>query len=144
MSILRTRIVAKILGLGHEIKMKISDYSEPQTIEEIIAILDHYFALLSTTNEEVIYFNNSTSDEITLQYHHGLGQRIRNAWLWKNTDNEKTCIYTEFLKLNILHPDDMSDFVLKLFWYYKHDQTKTLQDHKIRLLNEIIIKNIIE
>lgn len=121
--------------------MRLTDYNEPKTIKEAIETLDDYFQY--TSPDEKKFFNDSTTSNIVYQYHHGLGQKIRNAWLWPKV-SEKSDLHKLLYNLNIKHEDDMSSFLLKLFWHYKHESDRTIEQHQERLLNEIIIKNIIE
>src|SRR6266581_6158563 len=121
--------------------MKLHEYDEPKTIEEAITILDDYFNY--SWPKEKDYFNNSTSSDIVYEYHHGFGQKIRNAWLWPKNPNIYSEIYKLLFDLGIEHPDNMSSFLLRVFWYYKHEPEKSIEQHKQRLLNEMIIKNII-
>ena len=125
--------------------MKLTDYNSPNTMKEAIEVLNDYFSYVNTEEKE--YFNNSTSSDIVIQYHHGLGQKIRNAWLWPKDHKDAHSvseIHKVFVNLNIKHPDDMSHFLLELFWHFKHDTSKSIEEHTEKLLNEMIIKDILE
>jgi hypothetical protein len=131
----------KTYMLGKSI-MRLVDYNEPKTIKEAIIILDDYFEL--TLQKEKDYFNNSESWIVIYEYHHGLGQKIRNAWLWPKNENEYSDLARSFINLDIKHPDDMSSFLLKLFWYHKRFPDISIEEHQENLINEKIIKEIIE
>ena len=104
--------------------MRLTDYIEPKTIKEAIETLNDYFQY--TTPDEKKFFNESTTANIMYQYH-GLGQKIRNAWLWPKGENadQYSNLFKIFINLNMQHPDDMSGFLLRLFWHYKHESDKS-------------------
>ena len=125
--------------------MKIYELDEPENIKDAIGILDIIFEETGKNNkDEIDYFNNSKTSDIMYEYHHSLGTTIRNAWLWPKNPNQISNIYKLFFNRGIRHPDDMSGFLLRLFWYYKHEQKISLEKHIERMFNEIIIKDILE
>ncbi|MBO4216220.1 MAG: hypothetical protein J5888_07835 [Bacteroidaceae bacterium] len=81
----------------------------PKDINEAIESLD---TILIT--EDKCYIADSLSlDEFRIQFHHNLGMWIRNYWgLWGGSRLQRY-----FLDRKVMHPDDMSDLILKA--YYK-------------------------
>ena len=81
----------------------------PKDINEAIESLD---TILIT--EDKCYIADSLSlDEFRIQFHHNLGMWIRNYWgLWGGSRLQRY-----LLDRNVIHPDDMSDNILKA--YYK-------------------------
>jgi hypothetical protein len=83
------------------------------TLEECFAELDN---LLS--DEDKKYIQNSDSEKIMIDFHHSLGQHLRNSWdLWKESP-----LSNYFNKLGIDHPDDMSGIILDSYWRMKHNE----------------------
>jgi hypothetical protein len=73
----------------------------PQTLEEAINL---------TKNQMDAKFVQAHSErEIVANYHHSLGQFIRNSWgFWLNSPLKQ-----ELVKLGLSHPDDMSGLILQ-------------------------------
>lgn len=61
---------------------------------------------------EIELIKNSTEKELS-SYHFGIGMRIRNEYLWNETE-----IYHLFIEKGITHPDDMSRIILQEFYKY--------------------------
>jgi hypothetical protein len=81
----------------------------PKDLDEAIDSLD-----VIICPEDKRYITDSLSlDDFRINCHHGLGMWIRNNWgLWGGS---RLQLY--FLDRNVIHPDDMSDNILKA--YYK-------------------------
>jgi len=102
----------------------------------------NYFSLPNELNNLL----NSTSDEYMIKYHNSIGRVIRNCYLCTK-DGSLPILYNYFLENNISHPDDMSDFILRMFWHIKHNNLSYIDDIETltnKLFKENIIKNIIE
>lgn len=79
----------------------------PTTIDEAFMVLDR-----TITDEDKEYIKNAGH----VSLHHTLGRWIRNNWkLWE--ENE-TVLKRIFKEMNITHPDDISDYIIK--WYIQH------------------------
>lgn len=120
-----------------------SDFEEPKTIKDMIYILDNIYNETADILE-INYFNNSTNVDVMYEYHMTLGLQIRNVFLWPKNPNVYSNFYKIMLNLGFEHADDMSNFLLRLFWYYKHEPHISIEKHQERMLNEIIIKDILE
>lgn len=80
----------------------------PKNLDDCFRILDQ------TLNLFVILLVKSDKEENMINYHHGLGQTIRNGFgLWKDSH---LCKW--FKKQGITHPDDMSGIILTSYWRY--------------------------
>ncbi len=81
----------------------------PKDIDEAIDSLD-----VIISPEDKRYITDSLSlDDFRINCHHGLGMWIRNNWgLWGGSRLQRY-----LLDRNVIHPDDMSDNILKA--YYK-------------------------
>ena len=61
-----------------------------------------------------------------LSVHHTLGRWIRNNWgLW----NEFSELKFNLAKLGYIHPDDMSNFIIKEYKKYLNEQNETSIGH---------------
>ncbi|CCQ90131.1 conserved hypothetical protein [Nitrospina gracilis 3/211] len=77
----------------------------PENLEEAHLELER---MLPT--DLIAKIKNGTEAEMAF-YHHGVGTRIRNLWLWPDTRLKKY-----FNERGIFHPDDMSGIILDTFW----------------------------
>ena len=86
----------------------------PKTIEEAYAELDKIFEQEPRAKAE---FAAVAKKEDMVQFHHTLGQWMRNNWgLWRNS---KLAQLLETKK--IMHPDNMSGALLEGYWCYRHN-----------------------
>lgn len=89
--------------------------------------LDEAFAELMTMidPEEMDKFDAIESAEGVIIFHNGFGRWMRNNWgLWKGSE-----LKDHMKELGCIHPDDMSNEILKRFWEYRQQQ-KTLENEK--------------
>jgi hypothetical protein len=67
-------------------------------------------------NEEIRHIQAMTNQDQMIEYHTGLGLRLRNEWgLW-----HESRLARYFTKLGVEHPDGMSGLILVTFWYKLH------------------------
>src|SRR5271157_2926355 len=79
-----------------------------EAIEDLDKILD------KRTKIKIIKSNNI--EETAIRLHSSLGRELRNRWgLWNNS---KLAIFLSE-KCNIVHPDDMSHFIIKSYYWSK-------------------------
>ncbi|MDY0314154.1 MAG: hypothetical protein RBR32_03670 [Bacteroidales bacterium] len=79
--------------------------------------LDLLFIMLDKT---IIKEMKSKSLEEMIQYHHGLGQWIRNNWLLWDMKSEISIWFKE--NYNVTHGDDKSGLILDAFWHRLNDK----------------------
>lgn len=91
-----------------EISLKddIDSNDTPKSIEEAMS----YF-LTKWTEDEKNQFKNEQEDAAVAELHLSVGMFIRNNWIRHGNGNE--CLISEFKKLGIFAPDDMSGIILR-------------------------------
>ena len=67
-------------------------------------------------DEDRAWIDNASEADDTIELHHSLGQHLRNTWgLWHNS-TLKADLSVQF---GIIHPDDLSGYILKAYWHYR-------------------------
>lgn len=90
----------------NSLKVDIDSNDTPKSIEEAIS----YF-LTNWTAEQKNQFKNEKEDAAVAELHLSVGMFIRNNWIRHGSGNE--CLISEFKKLGIFAPDDMSGIILR-------------------------------
>jgi len=74
--------------------------------------------------EELAKIDAMKSEDEMIQYHFGLGMRMRNGWgLWRGSP-----LAQHMRKLGFTHPDDMSGVILETFWCKRHGKDFRLNE----------------
>ena len=74
--------------------------------------------------EEIERIQAMTNEDQMIDYHMGLGLRLRNEWgLW-----HESRLARYFTKLGVDHPDGMSGLILATFWCKVHGDHYSLRD----------------
>jgi hypothetical protein len=90
----------------NSMKVDIDSNDTPKSIEEAIS----YFLTKWTTHEKN-QFKNEKEDAAVAELHLSVGMFIRNNWIRHGSGNER--LISEFKKLGIFAPDDMSGIILR-------------------------------
>ena len=77
-------------------------------VERNLPLIEQLF-----TEEKLFEFKNTRISDLYI-YHFGLGTWIRNNLLY----HKESSLYSLFLENGIEHPDDMSAFIIALFYYH--------------------------
>lgn len=108
------------------------------SLKEAIEILDILFRKAKKSEQQ--YIKDMLKVEDMIVYHSTIGRQIRNNWgLWEENKNALQIELINFGSGN--HADDMSMFILNVFFYY----IKSLPNVKIEtIINEYITKRLLE
>lgn len=93
----------------------------PRNLEECFIGLENEWS-----QELIGIFRNESEGDLP-QYHHGLGQAIRNRWIHPRGSH----LSKFFEDLGIFHPDDMSAIILTSFHRYLNDKDIRLDEQRI-------------
>jgi hypothetical protein len=95
------------------------DEKIPATLAEAHAELERILP-----PEELAKIDAMKSEDEMIQYHHGLGTSLRNAWgLWRGSP-----LRDHLKELGFTHPDDMSSVILETFWCKRHGKDFRLKE----------------
>lgn len=107
------------------------------SIKEAMVILDTL--LDKAKNDERENIENMYDENDMIIYHSTVGRNIRNEWkLWDPKPNKLKEELKNFGSGE--HPDDMSMFILKIFYHHVKNPEKSIDS----IINERIIKNLVE
>jgi len=91
----------------------------PKTLEEAHQRLEKLFP-----KDELAKIDAMKSESEMIEYHRGLGMRMRNEWgLWGGGP-----LAQHMSKLGFHHPDDMSGVILETFWCKRHNKDFRLKE----------------
>lgn len=91
---------------------------KPNNLSECFEHLDK----ILIESEDGDWFKGAEEKDAVIQSHHALGMWIRNNWgLWSKDSK----LYDYLNKFGLVHPDDMSSFILTS--YHRHLNKKELQ-----------------
>jgi len=99
---------AEMKGIDADIRADL-----PGTLEECYIALEN-----ELRSRDVRRIKSGTKDDL-IQYHMGLGMRIRNMWMRGREGRAGVVKY--FLLNGIRNPDDMSGIIIDGFWHYLND-----------------------
>ena len=107
------------------------------SIKEAIDILDNM--LDKNKKDERLYIQSMINENDMTVYHQTVGRDIRNQWgLWEEKPNK---LKEELKNFGCgLHPDDMSMFILKIFYHHVISPNIPIET----IINERIIKKLLE
>jgi len=119
-------LLGRLSGLRAQWEKEAKDVYIPRDLDDCLAELKR---ILSKEEVEDI---RADSEEAMIDYHYGLGTRLRNNWgLWDDSRLSKW-----FNERGITHPDDMSGIILHSFWRHLNgkpikldEQIKHYQDY---------------
>jgi hypothetical protein len=87
------------------------DESMTRTLLEVFMYFDE-----NLSSEDIDFIKSFEFDDL-IQFHFGWGMGIRNAWLWSRNSG----IYFEFFAMGIVHPDNMSQLIIRTYYLYLND-----------------------
>lgn len=90
----------------------------PENLDEAVASLETIYKKERGASEGWKEFFSGDERKECIKQHHGIGQALRNAWLW----DEKSPLHVWFSGMGIWHADDMSSIILKCLHRKLHDK----------------------